>query len=113
MAAPVQHHDPKASAPYIFQPLGFQQLTTSQLGTTVGLTLPGDNVICALISIEGTVGTDTVRWRDDGTAPTSSIGMLMNQGTTANPPLLYSGDLTKIQFIKAAGNPILNISYYR
>jgi hypothetical protein len=113
MAAPVQHHDPVAMGPYVSQPLGYQQITTTQLGSAVGLTLPGDNVISALITVEGPPGTDTVRWRDDGQAPTSTVGMLMNMGTTGDQPMLYSGNLGAIQFIKAAGNPILNISYYR
>jgi len=113
MAAPIQHHDPVAAGPYVWQPLGYQQLTTAQLGSAVGLTRPGDNAVFAVITVEGTPGTDTVRWRDDGVAPTSAIGMLMNMGTTAQQPFIYSGDLTAIQFIKAAGSPILNISYYR
>jgi hypothetical protein len=118
MAAPAQHHDPVAMGPYVWQPLGYQQITTAQFGSAVGLTLPGDNVISALITVEGTPGTDTVRWRDDtklstGAAPTSTVGMLLNMGTTPDQPFIYSGDLTAIQFIKAAGSPILNISYYR
>jgi hypothetical protein len=113
MTAPLQHHDPVGMGPYVWQPLGYQQITTAQLGSAVGLTLPGDNVIVALITVEGTPGTDTVRWRDDGTAPTSTVGMLMNMGTTGDQPMLYSGNLSTIQFIKVAGSPILNVTYYR
>ena len=113
MAAPVQHHSPVGAAPYIFQPLGYQQLTTAQLGSAIGLPGLTDNMIFARITVEGTPGTDTVRWRDDGTAPTSALGELLNMGTTAQQPFIYSGDLTAIKFIKAAGSPILNIAYYR
>jgi hypothetical protein len=116
MAAPVQMHSPVAAGPYVSQPLGYQQITS--LAQATGLTRPGDNVICALIEVEGTFGTDFVRWRDDGVAPTTSIGMLINAaGIGASPvqgasTFWYSGDLTAIQFI-GSGSPKLNISYYR
>ena len=114
MAASYQDHAPAAMAPYKAQPLGYQQLTTAQLGTAQGLTRPGDNAVYALINVEGIAGTDTVRWRDDGTAPTTTVGMLMNAtGDQRWPPFRYEGDLTAIQFIKAAGSPIVNVSYYR
>lgn len=110
-----QPYIPHCSAPYLGTPLGYQQIGSTALGSATGLTLPtsGPTPTFALISVEGTPGTDTVRWRDDGTAPTSSVGMLMNgSGSNGWPPFLYSGDLTKIQFIKAAGSPLVNISYY-
>jgi hypothetical protein len=114
MAAPVQHHDPVGAGPYIYQPLGYQQLTAAQLASAVGLPGLTDNVTCVLIQVEGTPGTDTVRWRDDGQPPTTALGMLMN-GTNTDlwPPFMYSGNLSAIQFIAAAGSPKINISYYR
>jgi hypothetical protein len=116
MAAPVQHHGPVAMGPYVYQPLGYQQITS--LGSATNLTRPGDNAIAALIEVEGTFGTDFVRWRDDGTAPTTSVGMLVNAaGIGASPvqgasTFWYTGDLTAIQFI-GSGSPKLNVSYYR
>ena len=85
-----------------FAALGYQQITLS--GAT-GLTVPvGANL--AIIAAD----TAAVRWRDDGTAPTATIGMhLSNTGE----PLQYSGPLAKIQFIAETGSPVLNISYYR
>jgi hypothetical protein len=49
-----------------------------------------------------------VRWRDDGTAPTASVGMPLAVGV----PLQYDGDLTNIKFIETAASAKLNISYY-
>jgi len=49
-----------------------------------------------------------VRWRDDGTAPTASVGMPLAVGV----PLQYDGDLTKIQFIQQSAGSIINVSYY-
>jgi hypothetical protein len=88
---------------------GYQQITT--LTASVGLTIParapdGLNAkpVFALIIAEGA----PVRWRDDGTAPTASVGMPLAVGV----PLQYDGDLTKIRFIQQSASGILNISYY-
>ena len=88
---------------------GYQQITT--LTASVGLTIParapdGLNAkpVFALIIAEGAA----VRWRDDGTAPTSTVGMPLAVGV----PLQYDGDLTKIRFIQQAATGIINVSYY-
>jgi hypothetical protein len=52
--------------------------------------------------------TQGVRWRDDGTAPTASVGMPLAAGVT----LQYDGDLTQIQFIEQAASAKLNVTYY-
>jgi hypothetical protein len=114
MAAPVQHHDPVAMGPYVAQPLGYQQLTTTQLASAIGLTRPGDNAVFAVITVEGAASTDGVRWRDDATPPTGTVGMPIAAGATlTSAPFVYSGDLTAIQFITSGGSPKVNISYYR
>lgn len=86
-----------------FAPLGYEQL--SSLSSAASLTVPaGANF--ALITAE----TAAVRWRDDGTAPTASVGMPM---ATSDAPLQYSGTLSALQFIAQTGSPKLNVSYYR
>jgi hypothetical protein len=111
MTAPGANYPVQCAAPYIGTPVGYQQLTS--FASATGLTVPATATF-AMISVEGTVGTDTVRWRDDGINPTSSIGMLMNgSGSSSWPPFLYSGDLSAIKFIVAAGSAKLNVSYYR
>lgn len=89
--------------------MGYQQI--SDLSSAVGLTVPtltpnGSNTKAnfALIIAE----TQNVRWRDDGVAPTASVGMLLVAGV----PLQYDGDLSKIKFIEATASAKLNISYY-
>ena len=87
---------------------GYQQLTVdSSKGLTVPVQAPdGLNAkpVFALIVAEGAA----VRWRDDGTAPTASVGMPLAIGV----PLQYDGDLNKIRFIQQAATGIINISYY-
>jgi hypothetical protein len=51
-----------------------------------------------------------VSYRDDGTAPTATIGMPM---LITDPPFEYYGNLLQVQFILASGAPVLNVSYYR
>lgn len=90
--------------------LGYQQITN--LTSAVSLTVPsidptsGLNTkpTIALITPE----TQGVRWRDDGTDPTGSVGMPLSAGVT----LQYDGDLKKIRFIEDASGAILNVSYY-
>jgi hypothetical protein len=88
-----------------FVPLGFQQIVAATLAEATSLAVPaGANV--ALISAD----TAPVRWRDDGAAPTTSVGMSLVNGVA---PFQYSGTLANLQFIAESGSPILNVSYYR
>lgn len=88
---------------------GYQQITS--LSSAANLTVPARDAnglnarpVIALITPEG----QSVRWRDDGVAPTSTVGMPLAAGVT----LQYDGDLSKIQFIEQAASAKLNISYY-
>jgi len=89
--------------------LGYQQITT--LTAATALTVPSRDVnglscrpAIAIITPE----TQAVRWRDDGVAPTASIGMPLAAGVT----LQYDGDITKIRFIEQTASAKLNITYY-
>lgn len=81
--------------------LGYQQIT--DLSSAAALTIPPGATL-ALIVPE----TQNVRWRDDGTAPTASVGMPIYIGAS----LSYDGDLNRIRFIQEAASAKLNISYY-
>ncbi len=89
--------------------IGYQQIT--DLTSAVGLTVPsldrtGLNQMPTFALI--TPLTANVRWRDDGIAPTGSVGMPLAAGVT----LQYDGDLRGIKFINNGGTAELNISYY-
>jgi ABC-type nickel/cobalt efflux system permease component RcnA len=81
--------------------LGYQQITS--LSASTALTVPVGATM-ALIVAE----TQAVRWRDDGTAPTASVGMPLATGTS----LSYDGDLKAIRFIQQTASAVLNVSYY-
>lgn len=85
-----------------YVPISFQQLAVP--AGAVFLTPPAGAQF-AIITVE----TAAVRWRDDGTAPTSTIGMLQAIGST----FTYFGNLAKIQFIQVAAGASLDITYYR
>jgi hypothetical protein len=89
--------------------LGYQQIT--DLSAATSLTVP-------IVDVQGlsckpsiaiiTPEAQAVRWRDDGTNPSATVGMPLAVGVT----LQYDGDLTKIKFFEQAGGAKLNISYY-
>lgn len=81
--------------------LGYQQITS--LSAATGLTVP-QGATLALIVPE----TQNVRWRDDGTNPTASVGMPIFVGAS----LSYDGDFNKIRFIETTASATLNVSYY-
>lgn len=81
---------------------GYQQITN--VSAAVGLTVP-DKTRIAMIQPE----SQNVRWRDDGTNPTSAIGMIL----VANDILVYSGVMSSIKFIETAASAKLNITYYK
>ena len=88
---------------------GYQQITS--LSAATNLTVPAvdkngaiGGPTMALIRCE----SQNVRWRDDGTAPTASVGQLLNTGDAME----YDGDLKRIQFIETSASAKLNICYY-
>ena len=82
-------------------PLGFQQLTSMTAATAL---TPPTGARIAVIDAE----VQNVRWRDDGTAPTTTVGMRIISDTQ----LVYSGDLAAILFIAETAGAALNVSYY-
>lgn len=90
--------------------LGYQQITS--LSAATGLTVPAVDPVSGAKQ-QPTVAyliaeTQAIRWRDDGTAPTATVGMPLAVGV----PFPYDGDLTKIRFIEQTASAKLNVSYY-
>jgi hypothetical protein len=88
--------------PDITKALGYQKLTS--LDTVKSLTVPAG----AVMAIIQTAGQD-VRWRDDGSNPTATDGMLLRTTET----LTYNGQPSALKFIEAAAGATIHVSYYR
>lgn len=88
--------------PFLSRPQGFQQIT--DLSASTALTVPHPDVAYAVITCD----VQAVRWRDDGVAPTATVGMPMQPGDV----LRYDGPLDRIRFIQTAAGATLNVSYY-
>jgi hypothetical protein len=85
------------------------QLTALTLATKIpaatgGSAIP-DGAELAVIRVEA----QNLRWRDDGVAPTATVGMLI---LPADQPYVYTGDLANIQLSAATAGCIVNISFY-
>ena len=85
-------------------PIGYEQLTVST--TAVSLTPPnvGSRVVVILIR------TNAVRYRDDGTAPTSTVGMPQDAGSVL---VVCGASIGKIKLIRSgSADATAEISYY-
>jgi len=89
------------------------QNALSVAGTAVALTIPaGLNPTHAIIQV--TVAN--VRWRADGTAPTTAVGLQVAAGSNIefmDPMIDYSGILRFIKFIADdAGTATLEVAFF-
>lgn len=92
------------SSPSVLAPLGYQQRTISN--SAVGFTSVPAGSTMAVVTIED----DDIRWRDDGTSPTSSVGMIAKQDSTITFENL--GNLSAIKFIRITADAKINVSFY-
>jgi hypothetical protein len=83
---------------------GYQALTVST--AALGLTVPS-GADMAIIRAE----TNPLRFRDDGTDPTASVGMPL---LVADPPFVFNGSLSKFKAIRSgAADGVLHVLYYQ
>lgn len=83
------------------QTLGYVQQSVT---TAANLSTVASGATGALISVE----TQAVRWRADGTDPTSTVGMPIAVGATLD----YKGDLSKLRIVSQSTAASVNINYY-
>lgn len=86
---------------HTFAPLGYEQFT--DVTAPVSLS-PPDGARFAIIQAVNT----TVRYRDDGTSPTSTTGMRLIQ----DEEMTYRGDLDAIELIEESIGGEINVAYY-
>lgn len=91
-------------SPSVFANKGYEQIVSATLASSVGLASIPTGASWCTIQCEAV----DVRWRDDGTAPTSTVGSILAAGSV----LPYYGELSRLQFIRTAAGSILNVSYY-
>jgi len=87
---------------YIYVSAGPSQMGVP-VATITSLAVPPGATI-AQMCVEG----GTARYRDDGTAPTASLGIPAGAGCFA-----YAGQLSALQFIAQSGSPTIDVSYYK
>lgn len=87
--------------------LGYCQITS--LGSAVTLAGGGCTVPSNATAIYVEAETQGVRYRDDGVAPTSSVGMPIASGGV----LFYAGPLGALQFIQQSATAKLNVLFYK
>lgn len=92
-------------------PLGYFQIAAggidtatviANLAAAVPLFLKGE---CFLVI---TAEAQAVRWRDDGTAPTASVGMPLAVGVER----VFTGRAKNLQFIAVVAGAVLNVTVY-
>lgn len=94
-------------APYPYTSLpttsaGYQQITATS--SPQSLTVPTGATI-AQFCIE----TAAIRYRDDGTDPSTTVGMPAAAGGCFS----YSGPLRSFRFIAQTGSPVVNVLFYQ
>lgn len=87
-------------------PVGHQQLTNANLATAVALTVP-TGAVYALIQAYSASDV-AIRWRDDGTDPTTTVGVRLK-----NADIWYVGNLSAIKLIRESSGVEVNIAYYK
>lgn len=78
--------------------------TSSAASLTSGGIPPGTTMV--VISVE----TAGIRWRDDGGAPTTTIGMPI---AAAAAPYTYIGTASALRFIAQTGSPVISLAFYK
>lgn len=82
----------------------------SQSCTSSGASLTASGIPQGANSLTMQAEVASVRWRDDGGAPTAAIGGLIVSGLN---PYFYNGQLSALQFMAASGSPLLDIEFYK
>jgi hypothetical protein len=99
----------QGTVPWVESPAALTPVATSQMGLTVAtataLTVPA-TATTAVITVEG----NSVRYRDDGTAPTASVGTLIPVGAVMTLKLT---SFTNAQFIQTAATANIDVAYYK
>lgn len=86
-------------------PCGYQQITVT---TVQSLTIPStcQNASLAVIKAE----TQALRYRDDGVAPTATVGQPI---AVTDAPIYYEGTISALQFIAQTSGGVVDVLLYK
>jgi len=82
-------------------PLGYQRLVS--ITTSTALTVPDGTT-----EIRLQAETKPIRWRDDGSPPTASVGNYIPAGKS----IKYLGDVSAVRVFGEDSTAILHVAYY-
>lgn len=90
--------------------LGFEQVSSiSSAKGLSGVGSPTPAIPAGAHGVELIASGQNVRWRDDGTDPTASVGMLLVVGV----PYFYMGNLSAIKFIETTATATVGVRYFK
>jgi hypothetical protein len=93
------------TAPAFGASRGYQQSTSLSTASAANLpSIPTGGAASVLISVEAS----GVRWRDDGTDPTSTVG----QPVSAGQALCYANEVGAFRVIGQTAGATINVTYY-
>lgn len=87
-------------------PCGYWQAAVTTLTPVAVPASCGTNPQLAVIKAEA----QAIRYRDDGTAPTTTVGQPI---AVADAPIQYEGTITALQFIAQVSGGIVNVLFYK
>lgn len=92
-----------------YAPRGYTQIALLTTAHNIFEGMPDGVVPADADYAEIKVSGQAVRWRDDGTDPTTSVGIPQ----AVNDVVEYTGDLSAIRFIGAVTGAVLDVSFYK
>jgi hypothetical protein len=91
---------------------GTQNALSATTGAAVALTLPSKpHPTHAIINVVG----NSVRWRADGTAPTTTSGLLVPAGSNVefmDAEFNYANIISRMRIIGVSGTATLEVAYF-
>ena len=92
--------------------IGFETLTITT--TSKQLASVPATASLAIFQVESTVTTDRIRYREDGVAPTSTVGKFKTHGDEVE--VISAQSIAQLKLIKdsaATGTTQINVTYYK
>lgn len=89
--------------------LGFRQFTAGQVDAATAITAVSGGVPAGSNRVLIHCTAQAIRYTDDGTAPTTAVGIPLAVGTTLD---YKSAGISRLQFIATTAGAIVNLNFY-